>query len=157
MGLRTSQESHPYTERLRGLVAVSMSEHDWVVRRIARYHFERGDEVYSSQCRGFRKALMFRDPRGEMCAPDIWLKGQRVVYEIEPTHDLTNQDILRIGVIAADPEVRMLMVVLCHGAEQEATRLEDMLRKRKECGAGRAKIHVFIWQNLFAMHRIPTS
>lgn len=100
---------------------------------------------------------MFRDPRGEMCAPDIWLKGQRVAYEIEQTHDLAIQNIARIGVLATDPEVRALIVVLCHGAEQDATRLENSFQNRTECGAGGAKIHVFIWQNLFAMHRIPTS
>lgn len=61
-----------------------MATHDWVVRKIAKYHLDRGDEVFADHYPGFRKPPTFYGPRGAGYVPDVWIKNEQHAYEMLP-------------------------------------------------------------------------
>lgn len=119
-----------------------MAEHDWVVRKLARFHEEQGDDVYADHYRGFRKPPTFYGPRGRAYRPDIWIPTDRLVYEVERFFAL-ERSLPQVKAFMNDPKVRECLVVVCSGTDRGITHLESMLDRKG------VVVDVVNWRRLF--------
>ena len=110
-------------------MVMGMADHDFVVMRIALYHFRKGDEVYAdaSGLRGFPKPPTYEGSRGGTYRPDVYIRNKDIIYEVEPYGTLKNQIHQIKAFFRANP--RKLIVVLSSGTEKGVPRIRKLLEK----------------------------
>jgi hypothetical protein len=131
-----------------------MATHDWVVRKIARYHLAQGDDVFADHCPGFRKPPTSYGPRGAGYVPDIWVRNEGLAYEVEP-YNAAKHSISQLKAFARDPEIRTFRVVLCSGSEDGTDKQAKVLTNRGLIDGLEGDIEIVNWQTLFDDLDIP--
>jgi hypothetical protein len=133
-----------------------MVDCEWVIKSLAKYHYERGDEVHSVYCKGFRTPPSFLDPDGKSYTPDIWLEGQRRLYFAEPVYSPA-RTFPRVRAFANDGRVSVMILVTCSGTEDEAAKAQDEIKKSGILIGAKPSILVFDWRELFVELGIPVT
>ena len=126
----------------RYLLDDQMADHDWVVRKLARFHKDHGDDVYADHYRGFRKPPIFQGPKGGSYRPDIWIPTDGLVYEVEPYYTL-ERALPQVKAFVNDPRVKGCIVVVSSGTYKGISHLEMLLDRRG------VRADVLNWRTLF--------
>jgi hypothetical protein len=109
-------------------VGKQMAKHDFVVKRIAKYHRDLGDDVFAqaSGLTGYPRPPTYYGARGAAYIPDVYVRNKDLIYEVEPYFTLRNQ----ISQIKAFSNARpsRLIVVLSTGTEEGVPRINKLLK-----------------------------
>ena len=108
-----------------------MAKHDFVVKKIAKYHDDLGDVVYAhaSGLRGYPRPPTYCGARGAPYVPDVYLLNRDTIYEVESYSSVRNQ-ISQIKAFS-DARPRRLIVVLSTGTEKGVPIIEKLLAEKK--------------------------
>ena len=101
-----------------------MATHEYVVRRIAVHHRNRGEEV-QADVGGFEKPRIVKGVRGRNYMPDMFVSDRDVIHEVETDGSVMNP-IPQIRAFYKAVGGKRLCIVVCTGTDKGAR-----IRKRQ--------------------------
>jgi len=107
-----------------------MAKHDFVVKKIAKFHKDLGDIVYAHAAglKGYPRPPTYCGARGASYIPDVYLLNKDIIYEVESYSSVRNQ-VSQIKAFS-DSRPRRLIVAISTGTEKGVPRIEKFLASK---------------------------
>jgi hypothetical protein len=105
-----------------------MALHNYVVRRIAKWHRDQGDAVRADHLQGYQKPPAFHGPRGRMYYPDVYVENKRIVYEVKD-YGAARSGVSKIKAMADTFHDNEVILVLCTGTPSGVLKVSGFLKR----------------------------
>lgn len=105
------------------------AQHNTVVRSIANYYKNQGEEVQADHLKGWAKPPVFEGKRGGRYMPDVYRVKKGFAYEVEDYFTMMNE-IYQIKAFYRNLGGKRIVVVLCSGTTAGAKKRKRDLEKK---------------------------